>query len=464
MIPLIHFLFLYILANPIYSATLSYNDLHGGLSGLHWSDWDGRQVCRPSAFFLPETESEVVEIVQTVSRTKGKLKVVGAGHSFSSIALGDTGETMMSLDRMRRVLNVTNTTVTVEGGMRLFELNTFLHNHNLSLVNMGATSEQSVAGVTSTGTHGTGVGLGSMSTQIVSFRIVTATGEIRDVSQHSESNEDRDLFTAGRVGLGCLGVITQITFRVVPLFRLRLSTISIELNELISQLDELLRMYPRLQWYYFPFSETTPNATLLIREETTDPITGCWDVSTLKKSPSSLTLPGKIVSTCVDVSYKALTGSRDHYKSRNLYTEMEMFVPVERSLDAVKEFLVLQNKLASYHKVNTSVFTGLRYVNEDNIWMSPQYNRSTAVFSSIVEGVSPEQTGDPEEFALWAHALENLTSTKYAGVPHWGKMNYAASKDLKRIYPKFEDFLKLRESLDPSDMFLNDYLRQRFYG
>ena len=143
---------------------------------------------------------------------------------------------------------------------------------------------------------------------------------------------------------------------------------------------------------------------------------------------------------------------------------MEMFVPVERYLDAVKEFLVLQNKLASYHKVNTSVFTGLRYVNEDDIWMSPQYNRSTAVFSSIVEGVSPEQTGDPEEFALWAHALENLTSTKYAGVPHWGKMNYAASKDLKRIYPKFEDFLKLRESLDPSDMFLNDYLRQRFYG
>ena len=93
--------------------------------------------------------------------------------------------------------------------------------------------------------------------------------------------EDRDLFTAGRVGLGSLGVITQVTFHVVPLFRLRLSTISIELNDLISRLDGLLQTYPRLQWYYFPFSESSPNATLLIREETTDPI-GCWDPSSLK--------------------------------------------------------------------------------------------------------------------------------------------------------------------------------------
>ena len=293
----------------------------------------------------------------------------------------------------------------------------------------------------------------------------TKTGEIRDVSRDSKSKEDRDLFTAGRVGLGSLGIITQVTFHVVPLFRLRLSTISIELNDLISRLDGLLQTYPRLQWYYFPFSESSPNATLLIREETTDPITGCWDPSSPKKdSSTNSTLPGKIVSSCVDVSYKALTGSRDHYKSRNLYTEMEMFVPIERSLDAVKEFRTLQNKLSSHHKDNTTVFTGLRYVNQDDIWMSPQYNRSTAVFSSIVQGVSPEQTGDPEEFALWAHALENLTSTKYAGVPHWGKMNYATSKDLKRLYPKFQDFLDLRAKLDPSGMFLNGYLRQRFYG
>ena len=359
--------------------------------------------------------------MKRVHKENGKLKVVGAGHSFSSIALVDNGKTMMSLDRMRNVIEITNETATVEAGIRLFELNTILEEHGVALLNMGATAEQSVAGVVSTGTHGTGVALGSMSTQILSFRIVLSSGEIRHVSKHSKSKEDRDLFTAGRVGLGCLGVITQITFRVIPLFRLRLSTISIDLDDLISKLDTLLVKYPRLQWYYFPYSNESPNATLLIREETTDPITGCWDPkSTLSLDKKTNDFPGRIVSQCVDMSYKALTGSRDHYKSRNLYTEMEMFVPIERSLDAVKDFRELQRSMVSRHKANTSVFTGLRYVQQDDIWLSPQFNRSTAVFSSIVEGTSPEETGDPHEFALWAHTLENLTSTKYEGVPHWG--------------------------------------------
>ena len=174
MILLIFTFYLLLLAIPTQS--ISDDDLHGGLSGLHWSDWDGRQVCKPSSFYVPASEAEVVQLVQSVAKREGKLKVVGAGHSFSSIALGDNGETMMSLDRMRRVLEVTNETATVEAGIRLFEFNTILEEHGVALLNMGATAEQSIAGVISTGTHGTGVALGSMSTQVLSFRIVLASG------------------------------------------------------------------------------------------------------------------------------------------------------------------------------------------------------------------------------------------------------------------------------------------------
>ena len=166
----------YLLLLAIPTQSISDDDLHGGLSGLHWSDWDGRQVCKPSSFYVPASEAEVVQLVQSVAKREGKLKVVGAGHSVSSIALGDNGETMMSLDRMRRVLEVTNETATVEAGIRLFEFNTILEEHGVALLNMGATAEQSVAGVISTGTHGTGVALGSMSTQVLSFRIVLASG------------------------------------------------------------------------------------------------------------------------------------------------------------------------------------------------------------------------------------------------------------------------------------------------
>ena len=127
---------------------------------LVWENWDRLQKCRPAKYHLPQSEEEVVSIVR--ASQKRPLKVVGAGHSFSSIALCSSNSDIISLDRMSSVVKADGVFVTVQAGIRLYELNAALEKMNLSLENTGATCEQSLAGATATGTHGTGRLLGSM--------------------------------------------------------------------------------------------------------------------------------------------------------------------------------------------------------------------------------------------------------------------------------------------------------------
>jgi len=432
--------------------------LYGGFAGLRWSDWDGRQVCRPAQYFTPGSEEEVIRVVKQAAKEGSRVKVVGAGHSFSAIALSE-GAHFISLDNYRKFIRVDEDGrhVRVQGGMRLFELNEELHKRGLALRNMGATAEQSLAGVTSTGTHGTGRD-GSISTFIQAMRIVTADGAVHEVSRETKDPEERQLFDAGRVGLGALGVLTEMTLDVVPLFKLRLQTISIGLDHLLPQLPQLLKDHERVQWYYFPF--TGENATLVVRTQTTEPETpgGCWNATTPsphigKEGPGG----GTIVGDCTDVAYKAMTGSPPHYKARSLYTEMEMFVPAEHLADAIKDFRAYQDEVEPQHNKSWSVFTGVRYVHQDDIWMSPQYRGPSAVLSTIVQGHSEHETGDPGEFALFAKGMEKVTA-KYGGVPHWGKMNWATYEDVATRYERFQDFNKLRKRVDPTSMFMNEYL------
>jgi FAD/FMN-containing dehydrogenase len=213
--------------------------------GLHWASWNARQVCQPLDVFLPRAEAELVGFVAAAAQQGERVKVVGAGHSFSSIALttldadADGTAHMVSLDRLdqlhdvRRGVAASDSSVVVVGaGIRIRALNDLLAGLGLALENMGATCAQSIAGATATGTHGTGGALGSLSTQIVGMRLLTADGAVLDVDARSQPA----LFAAARVGLGALGIVMRVALRVVDAFRLRLDTTPMPLDELLKQL------------------------------------------------------------------------------------------------------------------------------------------------------------------------------------------------------------------------------------
>ncbi|MET0663551.1 MAG: FAD-binding protein, partial [Ilumatobacteraceae bacterium] len=122
--------------------------------GVSTRNWAGNQRCVPAAVHQPGSTDEVAAIVRQAAEAGRRVKAIGGGHSFTDAAMTD-GD-LISLDAMRRVLRVAGTDVTVQAGIRLRDLNEQLARQGLAMPNLGDIDRQSIAGATSTATHGTG--------------------------------------------------------------------------------------------------------------------------------------------------------------------------------------------------------------------------------------------------------------------------------------------------------------------
>ena len=397
--------------------------------------------------------------------------------------------------------------VEVQAGIRVRDLVDLLELRELAMINLGATASQSIVGAMSTGTHGTGSKLGGLATQAIALRIVDAHGEIRFCT----ATENSELFHAARVSVGALGIITSVTIRVVPQFKLKMTSTPISFTQLLEDLPALLEKHDRLQWHMLPYTDYDSPASagkskiegsislycllynissiacnqrtdicpllniyliaaMVVREEVpfSTPITppgpegGCWGNN--KTNP------------CTDLSYKTLTDNLEHYNARTLYTEMEMFVPLDVHIEAIKEFVAWMetDEVKSQHNPDVYIQLMLRYVASDDILLSPSGGRPTAVMSFIAQGGenNPPNQADFELFARGMQAVAEKSA--FQGRVHWGKVNYLSDSKapaqtqstpeyLEQAYGKenWQRFRQMRDKMDPHRMFQNEYLRER---
>src|SRR3954454_4437982 len=161
---------------------------------MTWSNWSGAQNCTPRQELHPASEAEIVEIVR---RGDGPIRVAGTGHSFTDIVLTDG--VLLHLDRMAALARVEGDVAHVEAGMTLHELGPLLARHGLGLENQGDIDAQTVAGALATATHGTGARFGNLSTCVAGMRLVTAGGDVVEVT-------GGDDLLAARVSIGALGI------------------------------------------------------------------------------------------------------------------------------------------------------------------------------------------------------------------------------------------------------------------
>ena len=105
-------------------------------------------------------------------------------------------------------------TVTVGGGIKYGELATQLHENGWALPNLASLPHISVAGACATATHGSGAGNGNLATAVQAMELVTASGELIDISR----DDDPELVDALAVGLGAFGIVTRLTLSVEPTF------------------------------------------------------------------------------------------------------------------------------------------------------------------------------------------------------------------------------------------------------
>ncbi|RHY84351.1 hypothetical protein DYB37_007262 [Aphanomyces astaci] len=402
--------------------------------GDFWSNWDTRQVCHPRVHVSPSTATGLQRAVQAASH----VRVAGAGHSFSPIVL--TEHTLVTLDKYTDVVAFDADTITVQAGRPLYAVNDYLAAHGRALPNLGAVAIQTAAGATQTGTHGTG-NTGCLSDNIVGMDLVVANGTLVNLGP------GHDLFDAARVGMGVLGAVSTLTFRHVPLWTMEEITFTLPLATFQLHRAALLAV----------------TVTVVLRVNTTMPITsGCWGnvFTTVPATPAPFNWTNWPDDTkaCVDHSYKVL--GRDGKNNTNLFTEMELMLPVDSDAAALADMLALHANLAPRHDPNVMpghvpLFLGFRYVEPDNLWLSPFYQRRTVVVSTIVYHHG-EYEGEIDRY----HRRMQAVLTKYKARPHTGKANYFTATDMAAVYPKFHEFVALQRAVDPHGKFLNKYMRR----
>src|SRR3954451_15886701 len=181
-----------------------------------WRNWAGDQACRPRVLLRPRDREDLAGAVASAAAEGRPISVAGSGHSFTEAAMTDG--TMIDVGALSGVIDADRGSglVRVGGGTVLAELNDELARLGLAMENLGDIDRQTIAGSISTGTHGTGSRLRSISAQVEGMELVLGDGSVR----HLNATTDPELLRAARVGVGALGAISAVTLCCVPAFTL----------------------------------------------------------------------------------------------------------------------------------------------------------------------------------------------------------------------------------------------------
>ncbi|MFJ2472470.1 D-arabinono-1,4-lactone oxidase [Streptomyces sp. NPDC087659] len=427
-----------------------------------WRNWAGTVAARPVREVTPASAGELAEAVRRAAEDGLRVKTVGSGHSFTAIAATDGVLVRPDLLTGIREIDRTAMTVTVEAGTPLKRLNAALAREDLSLTNMGDIMEQTVAGATSTGTHGTGRDSASIAGQIRGLELITADGSVLTCSEKG-TDEEREIFAAARIGLGALGVISAITFAVEPLFLLTAREEPMTFDRVTSEFDELHAENEHFEFYWFPH---TGNCNTKRNNRSAGPaappgaVSGWIEdellsnglfqvVNSLGRAiPATIPTIAKVSSralsarTYTDIPYKVFTSPR-----RVRFVEMEYALPREAAVPALRELKAMVDR----SPLRISFPVEVRTAPADDITLSTASGRESAYIAVHMYKGTP--------YRSYFTAVERIM-TAHGGRPHWGKIHTRDAEYFESVYPRFGEFLALRDRLDPDRVFGNDYLRR----
>ena len=424
-----------------------------------WSNWAGNQRSL-AAVLRPTTEAELRRIVVEAAESGHRVKAVGAGHSFTDVALSD--HVMVDLSEYGRILGIDDTAgeVTVQAGCRLHDLSRELWRHGLALENVGDIDVQTVAGATATATHGTGLAFGNLSSTIVALRLVDGRGEVVEL----DARHDADLFAAARVGVGALGLLSTVTLRVVPAFHLHAVEEPRRIDEVIESFDEVVAANDHFEFFWVPHTGWALTKTNRRNLDPLEPRSardeyvqdrllsnyafeavnriGSWRPSLIPRLGHLLPSPGRVEYN--DRSYRVLSTPR-----LVKFVEMEYAVPLEATMEALAGVRRVVNGL----DMPVSFPVEVRTVAGDDIALSPASGRATGYLAVHVYRGTPYET--------YFRRVESVMR-ELGGRPHWGKLHNRTAEDLAPAYPRWDEFRTARQRLDPNGVFETAAVRRLF--
>lgn len=423
-------------------------------------NWAGNVKWIPQEVLLPKTEDEIADIIKKAASSGNSIRAVGSYHSFTPLLA--TNSVSLSLDEMQGLISKEPDNRAIAwAGTKLKQLSELLAENGLAQENMGDINVQSLAGAISTGTHGTGIRLGSVGTQVEEITFVNGLGELITLNEENNYHE----FKCAQLSLGSLGVITRMKMRCKENYNLELDIRKEKLSDVLANLDSILNENRHFEFYSIPNSQwaQTKRSNIVSQEAghtskfsafINDIVLENWALQLLcsinKTIPSSFQTISNLLGFFISNEKKVQQSHKVFSSVRNVkFTEMEYNIPYECYQDVAKEML----KLIDKNNYRISFPQEHRFVQADDIYLSPAHNRESAYIAShVYKGMDNKR---------YFKDLEDLF-VDFGGRPHWGKLHTRDSMFFRKAYPKFDDFLQVRAKHDPNGVFLNEHLKKVF--
>jgi len=421
-----------------------------------WQNWSGSITSFPAEYHKPNTLDDIVSLVQRAKSEAKSIRVVGSGHSFSPLVATDS--MLVSLDHYAGLEHVDRDacTATVKAGTKLKALGELLFAQGLAQENLGDINEQSIAGAISTGTHGTGIAFGSISTQVVGLTLVTGNGEVITCSER----ENRLLFKAAQVSLGALGIIVSVTLRLIPAYALQIDIRKKSLTDCCTHLDEYNRENRHFEFHFLPYTNTVqakftnisqenPAGKSLMRwfNEYALENGALWLLSAFNRQFPQMS--ERVCKTMAALVTDASGVSNAHAVFATArfvkFQEMEYNLPAENFQPALNEL----DEMIRRERIQVHIPIECRFVQRDDIPLSPAFGRDSAYIAvHMFKGMA---------YQRYFELAEEIFK-RYGGRPHWGKMHTRTADELRTLYPEWNAFQLQRSQHDPDRLFSSPYM------
>jgi alditol oxidase len=403
--------------------------------------YQARRVLRPAS----------VEELRGVVAGSDRLRALGTGHAFNRLA--DTSGDLVSVAALPPVMDIDTAagTVTVAAGVRYGELAAHLDAAGWALHNLGSLPHLSVAGACATGTHGSGVTLGNLSTAVAALEMVTAGGDLVTLDR-----TDPD-FAGAVVGLGSLGVVTRLALDIEPSYQVRQYVYeNLPRAELDAHWADILASAYSVSLFT---DWTGPGINQVWRKHRVDDGSGpaelVWRGATLATADLH---PIAAMSAVHCTEQGGVAGPwhtrLPHFRleftpSAGRELQSEYLLAREDAPAALEALDGLRDRLAPVTQISE-----IRTIAADELWLSPSYRRDSVAFHfTWVEdaaAVTPVLAAVEERLA------------PFAPRPHWGKLFGVAPADLSPRYPAWAGFAALLRRYDPAGKLRNEMIDAYF--
>lgn len=431
-----------------------------------YQSYSSFEKCNPKEFLQPKSLEELITIIKDSNDKNIKVKVAGSGHSLNSI--GMTNGILLNLDFLKKVVYIDQDKkqISVEAGIRLKDLSEILDQNGLALPSLGSICEQSIAGAISTATHGTSSLKNdskfqhtSLSSLVVALEVIDSSGIIH----FANHEKNQDIFNAGRVSLGSIGIIYKVTLQCVDKFNLEKREYLDTIDNFMKNYKSILNEYDFVKFWWIPY---TDKAKIILEKKTSEIVPEKSIIQQFLKrieAPILVTLLelGRIIGSInlhqyvftnvLAIPVHEISKSFESFSIIPFTTApaqpfaMEFFVPFK---DFEASFQELR-KAINESRIQTNFWNEVRFIGKEDIWMSPFKEDSVSFDLGL-------HNRNINEWRQFLQVIDQVLK-KYHYRAHWGKSFIKTKQDIQKEYPKVKEFIQVQKSLDPKGIFLNDY-------